>query len=162
MARRLFTAPPPTADVRPSLMAVVSLMLLLLPVLLLATSAQKLTGLALSVPGPSEQLPPVPPGPIETLRVSRGDDGYTVLAEVRRTDIGSNVGDTEAKQLRVVDLLALQAQLRVLKALDPSRERIHLVPAASTPTEEVVRWMDAVRADAQGALFPSVVLEAAP
>lgn len=162
MSRRLFAAPPATADVRPALMSVVSLMILLLPVLLLATSAQKLTGLALSVPGPTEQLPPEPPGPIETLRVQRASDGYTILAEVRRTDIGSGAGDTEQKQLSASDLRALQAQLRTLKGLDPDRDRIHLVPAADTPTEEVVRWMDAVRADAQGPLFPRVVLETAP
>ena len=46
-----------------------------------------------------------------------------------------------------------------LKQLDPKRERITVVPAATTPTEEVVRWMDAVRAGPEGALFERVILQ---
>lgn len=159
--RRLFSAPPATADVRPALLSIASLMMLLLPMLLMATSAQKLTGLALSVPGPTEQLPPELPGPVEDLVVRRVAGGYRVEASVRNTDVGSSAGDTEQKSFTEPSLSALQARLQGFKAMDPARERIRLVPAADTPTEEVVRWMDAVRAGPEGALYPRVVMDAA-
>ena len=164
MPRRLFHTPPATADIRPALMSIVALMILLLPVLLMATSAQKLAGLPLSVPGPADLLPPPPPGPVESLRVQRQADGsgFVVTAEVRRTDVGSSAGDTEQTTLSVADLPALQGQLRALKEIDPERRRIRLQPSAGTPTEEVVRMMDAVRADARGELFPNIVLETEP
>jgi len=159
--RRLFSAPPAAADVRPALLSVVSLMMLLLPMLLMATSAQKLTGLTLSVPGPTESLPPELPGAVEKLSVQRVSGGYLVTASVRNTDVGSSIGDTEQKSFTEPTLTALQARLLSFKALDPSRDRIRLVPAADTPTDEVVRWMDTVRNSPEGPLFPKVVMEAA-
>ncbi|MFT4975127.1 MAG: hypothetical protein ACI8S6_001014, partial [Myxococcota bacterium] len=152
--------PPPTADVRPALMSVTSLMMLLLPMLLMATSAQKLTGLALSVPGPTEQLPPELPGVVEQLSVYRVSSGYRVEASVRTTDIGSAAGDTEQKSFTEPTLTALQTRLRTFKVLDPGRDRVRLIPTPDTPTEEVVRWMDAVRIDREGPLFPRVVMDA--
>ena len=159
--RRLFTPPVSNADSRPAMMAVVSLMMLLLPMLLMATSAQKLTGLPLSVPGPSEQRPPEPIGPVERLRVQRVSEGYLLSASVRRTDVITSAGDTEVKEILLQDLPSLQAKLADFKALDPDRERITLSPGADTPTEEVVRWMDAVRNGPDGTLFPRVILETA-
>ena len=63
-------------------------------------------------------------------------------------------------QPAVFDLAELQAVLSTLKRLDPKRERITLVPAADTATDEVVRWMDAVRRGPEGELFPRVILQA--
>ena len=160
--RRLFSAPSAPADVRPALLSVVSLMMLLLPMLLMATSAQKLTGLSLLVPGATDELPPELPGPVERLEVRRVVSGYAVTAEVRNTDVGSSAGDTEQKTFIAPDLSALQSRLRAFKSMDPERDRIRLIPAASTPTEEVVRWMDAVRRGPEGELYPRVVMESAP
>lgn len=134
-------------------------MVLLLPLLLMTTSASKLTGLALGVPGPEEELPPEPPGVVERLSVSRVAQGYEVTAAVRNTDVIGGTGQTEAKSFVAADLTELQAILGRLKELDPKRERITVVPAADTPTEEVVRWMDAVRAGPRGTLFERVILQ---
>lgn len=158
---RLFTTPTEPPDIRPAMMAVAAMMVLLLPALLMATSAQKLTGLSLSVPGPSEQLPPEPTGIVERLSVTRVSAGYQITAEVRSTDVLAGAGDTERKDLLVASLSELQVQLATLKGLDPKRARITLVPAADTPTEEVVRWMDAVRRGPEGELYPRVILETA-
>lgn len=147
---------------RPALFSVVALMLLLLPFLLLTTSTQKLTGLALGLPGPSEELPPEPPGAVERLTVSRVPQGYAVVADVRNTDVLASTGDTERRELFAADLNALQETLASLKALDRKRDRITLVPAADTPADEVVRWMDAVKLGPSGELYPRVILEAAP
>jgi hypothetical protein len=158
---RLFSTPSEPPDIRPAMMSVAALMVLLLPALLMATSAQKLTGLALSVPGPAEQLPPEPSGVVEQLSVTRVPAGYQITAEVRSTDVLASAGDTERKDLLVADLPELQAQLSTLKGLDPKRARITLIPAPDTATEEVVRWMDAVRRSPEGELYPRVILETA-
>ncbi|MEL6349763.1 MAG: hypothetical protein AAFV53_42055, partial [Myxococcota bacterium] len=158
---RLCRAPRTAADIRPALMSLVALMILLVPLMLMTTSAQKLTGLPLSVPGPTDALPPTPPGPVEDLTVRRADSGFQIEAALRSTDVRAAVGDTEMKVVFAADLSALQDQLWTLKQLDPDRERIHLVPSADTPTELVVRWMDAVRISPRGTLYPKVVLETA-
>jgi hypothetical protein len=158
---RLFREAEASPDLRPALLSIVSLMVLLLPLLLMTTSVEKRAGLALSVPGPDEALPPEVPGPVESLRVERQKTGYRVVASVRNTDVGSSVGDTEFKELMAADLAALQEALATFKALDPSRERVTLVPAPDTPTEEVVRWMDAVRRGPRGDLYPDVILASA-
>lgn len=160
--RRLFSEAPAGPDLRPALLSIVALMVLLLPLLLMTTSLQRRAGLALGVPGPDEELPPEVPGAVEDLRVERQATGYLVRASVRNTDVVSASGDTEAKELLAPDLPNLQEVLATFKVMDPRRERITLVPAADTPTEEVVRWMDAVRAGPSGELFPKVILAAGP
>jgi hypothetical protein len=156
--RRLFTSAVPGPDMRPALLSVVALMLLLLPMLLMTTSAERRAGLALGVPGPDDALEPDLPGPVENLRVERDPVGYLVVAHVRNTDVVGATGDTERKELRAANLGELQAALRAFKDLDPNRMKVTLVPASDTPTEEVVRWMDAVREGPDGVLFPSVIL----
>ena len=133
-------------------------MVLLLPMLLMTSSMQRRAGLVLGVPGPDEELPPEVPGAVESLRVSRDASGFLVYAAVRNTDVVSATGDTEAREFHADTLTSLQEVLATLKRLDPARERITLVPAADTTTDEVVRWMDAVRAGPTGKLFPKVIL----
>ncbi|MEC7948458.1 MAG: hypothetical protein VX265_12910 [Myxococcota bacterium] len=158
--RRLFSEASAAPDLRPALLSIVALMVLLLPLLLMTTSLQKRAGIALGVPGPDEELPPEVPGAVEDLRVERRATGYLVRAAVRKTDVVGTVGNTESKEVLADDLPGLQEVLGTFKGLDPGRDRITLVPAADTPTEEVVRWMDAVRAGPGGELFPKVILAA--
>ena len=140
------------------MMSVAALMVLLLPILLMVTSAQKLTGLALGVPGPTEELPPEPPGPVERLEVRRTEAGFVVGADVRNTDVLAQAGDTEHREFEVADLAGLREVLLTLKALDPKRVRITLVPLPTSSTDDVVHWMDVVRQGPDGPLFPRVVL----
>lgn len=135
-------------------------MVILLPMLLMTTSARRLTGLTLSVAAPGDALPPLPPGPIERLAVTvDGTGGYRVQADVRSTDVRAAAGDVERRELSAPDLRGLQGVLRTLKTLDPARKRVTLVPGAETTTQQVVSWMDAVQVDRSGELFPDVVLE---
>jgi len=134
-------------------------MVILLPMLLMTTSARRLTGLPLAVAAPGDALPPLPPGPIERLVVSVGDAGYRVEADVRSTDVRASAGDVERRELSANDLSGLQGVLRTLKTLDPKRTRVTLVPGPLTTTREVVSWMDAVKMDRAGELFPEVVLQ---
>ena len=158
---RLFSTPSEPPDIRPAMMSIAAMMVLLLPALLMATSAQKLTGLALSVPGPSEQLPPEPTGNVEKLSVTRVPQGYLLSAEVRSLDVLAGAGDTVLQEKVVPTLTALQTELASYKKDDEKRERITLIPAEDTPTEEVVRWMDAVRRGPDGELYPRVILQTA-
>jgi hypothetical protein len=159
---RLFSRPTTSPDARPALFSVISLIVLLIPMLLLTSSLERTTGLPLGVAGSDDDLPPEPIGRVESLRVERIEAGYLLTAEVRNTDVRSSAGDTERKQLTATDLAALQTALQTFKGLDPDRKRITLQPSADTTTDEVVRWMDAVRVGPQGELYPRVVLEAAP
>ncbi len=145
-------------------------MFLLLPFLLLTTSVQKLVGLDLRIPS-SGDLPPELPGAVEDLTVRATGKELTVQASVRKSDVGANIGETEARVVEVaadgeaLDLAGLQAALRTFKRLDPERTRLLLVPADEVPGRDVVLLMDAVRADGQGELFPEVALggiEASP
>lgn len=158
---RLFSSATTTPDARPALFSVISLIVLLVPMLLLTSSLERTTGLPLGVAGSDDDLPPEPIGRVEGLRVERVDQGYLLTADVRNTDVRASAGDTERKQLTAPDLAALQVALQTYKGLDPERKRITLRPGADTTTDEVVRWMDAVRTGPQGELYPRVVLEAA-
>lgn len=136
-----------------------ALMMLLLPTLLLAMAPQKLTGLPLSVPGPSEELPPLPPGPVESIEVQITSVGAILSAEIRATDVRATTGDTETKQWNLTRPQDVQPVLRGLKKLDPERTRLRLIPDPSSTTADVVYWMDIVRNDVDGELYPNVVVD---
>lgn len=156
---RLFQSPNEESDLRPAFLSMAALMMLLLPTLLLAMSPQKLTGLPLSVPGPSEELPPLPSGPIERLSVQLLDEGAIIEAEIRSTDVRATIGDTERKQWTIKSEVELHPILRQLKSLDPDRSRITLHPSDSNTTADIVYWMDLFRSDSDGELFPKTVVD---
>jgi len=160
--RRLFRGERPPPDARPALLAVASLMLVIVPMILLTSSGQKLTGIGLALAGPEEELPPLPPGPVESLRVEVEPQGYRVRAGVRRSDVRAQIGEVEQQELLAPDLPALQAHLGRLKALDPARRRVQLAPHAETDAAALVALVDALRQGPDGPLFPEVVLEPAP
>lgn len=160
--RRLFRVQRSAPDARPALLAIASLMLVIVPMVLLTSSGQKLTGIGLALAGPEEELPPLPPGPVESLRVEVVPEGYRVRAGVRRLDVRVQIGDVEQQELLAPDLPALQAHLARLKALDPARQRVQLAPSADTDAAALVALVDALRQGPDGPLFPEVVLEAAP
>lgn len=135
-------------------------MFLLLPMLLLTTSVQKLAGIALHLPGLSE-LPPELPGTVENLEVHLGE-AWRIQASVRRSDVVTSAGDVEVREVEVDDLAGLQTELRAFKRLDPDRERVLLIPGDAVPAARVVATMDALRADGEGVLFPQVALGGEP
>ena len=157
--RKLFSTPVESPDLRPTFLSMAALMMLLLPTLLLAMSPQKLTGLPLSVPGPSEELPPLPPGPIESLTLEFNDTEASLTAQIRSTDVRASTGDTETKQWQITKGIDIHPILRRLKDLDPERTRLRLIPSKESTTADVVYWMDIVRSDPKGELFRNVVVD---
>jgi hypothetical protein len=156
---RLFQTAEAATDIRPAMFSMAALMILLLPLLLLVGSPQKNTGLPLSVAGPAEELPPAPPGPVESLEVRALEEGFQIKAEVRTTDVRATAGDTESKGWETEDLEALQKVLRQVKGLDASRKRITVRPGLSYTAQQVVQLMDVVQRDQKGELFTEIVLQ---
>lgn len=149
-------------DTRPAMLSMAALMMLLLPTLLLCLAPQKLTGLPLSVSGPSEALPPPPPGAVEKLLLQATPDGFTIQARVRRTDVLASAGDVETKNWTLTEADSLPSILRQIKSLDTTRKRITVIPTLETSTAQLVWWMDLCRKDSQGELFPEVILQSDP
>jgi hypothetical protein len=134
-------------------------MVLILPVLLSLSSPQKLTGLHLSLPGSSEALPPEPTGQVEHLEVRRQEGRFAITADVRRTDVLAAAGQTERKSFEAADVEGLWGVLEQIKAMDPKRERLTLIPAPDSRAEDVVHWMDVVKSSPRGELYPRVILK---
>lgn len=141
----------------------IALLLLLLPMLLVTSSPQKLAGIGLSVAGAGE-LPPHA-GAVAAIAVEVAVDGAArVRATVRRTDVGAGVGDVAERHVEVppldgrLDLVRLQDALEEIRRLDPSLTRITVTPSDAASVREIVAFLDAVRARAGRPLYPDVVL----
>lgn len=147
------------------MLAIASLLFLLLPFLLLTTSAQKLVGLHMQVQtsgqGGAPQI-----GELENVAVIMTPTSLKILARIEQTDVRAQ--GFEEQELAVAssasgpDLADLQVRLRSLKSLSPQLNRISLQPKDEVLTQQLVMVMDAIRHDDQGELFPEVVLGVNP
>ena len=156
--RKVFSTQPEEPDIRPALLSMSALMMILLPTLLLVTTPQKLIGLSLSMAGTTTEIPPSPPGIIETLRLNVTPTSFVLQANVRTTDVLASAGDVESKTWTFGEWKELLIQLETLKKLDPSRNRILLRPHATSTTKQVIHWMDTLQ---RGNLFSEVIVESA-
>ena len=163
MKRRLFQQEPTEADLRPAMLSVWIALLLLLPMLLVTSSPQKLAGIGLSVAGAGE-LPPHA-GAVASVALTVNPSGAAaIVAEVRRTDVGAGVGDVAERRVEIpaaagkVDLAALQVALEEIRRLDPTLTRVTVQPSDAASVREIVALLDAVRANDGRPLFPDVVL----
>jgi hypothetical protein len=135
--------------------------------LLVTTSAQKRVGLDLKIASGEGLIVPGT-GPVENLDLALLEGQLELRATVRRSDVTAARGDTEERRISLPhhedqpDLVGLQAALRDIKALDPGRQRISLLPTDAVPASTLVAVMDAVRADQFGPLFPTPLLGSAP
>ena len=154
--RKLFSAQPEEPDIRPAMLSMSALMMILLPTLLLVTTPQKLIGLPLSMAGTTTEIPPSPPGVIESLNVEVNPTSFVLQANVRKTDVLASAGDVETKTWSFTEWKELITQLESLKKLDPSRKRIQLQPHATSTTKQVIHWMDTLQ---RGDLFSEVIVE---
>jgi len=158
--RRLFQTAEPAHDLRPTVLSVVALMLLLLPLTLLSTSVDRRTGLPIGLSGgESERI--AGDGPVEQIRILSLEEGFSVEASVRTTDVRASAGEVELQRMGAASLTELQGVLARLKRIDPGRREATLVPQAHSTTHQVVRWMDAIGEGPSGELYPKVVLEVA-
>ena len=157
MQTRLFSMQMEKPRIWPVMFSMASLMMLLLPTLLLALSPEKSTTLPLSLSTPNA-LPPKQNGPVESLSILASKTSFEITASIRTTDVLASTGDVEQKKWTLNTLQSLQNTLRQIKKLDPKRNRITIYPAAESLTEDVVHWMDVIRQDKQGTLFPEIII----
>lgn len=133
-------------------------MLLLLPLALLCTSLERRAGIGLALTGSEASLPD-DGGPLEALRVERTPSGFTIIAEVRSSDVRAHAGDVEQQSFEAETLTELGKIAGRMKRLDPNHKRATLVPLPTSTTAQIVRWMDVLRGGGNKPLFPEVVLE---
>ena len=172
--RRLFSAPPPPeADVRPTLIGVVTLMFLLLFFLLTTTSGVKLGAISLRLSAPDAAIPLPHSGTLRDLTVRAAPDRLLLTFETQTTDIAAASTATETHRREIPhrphptlgptpDLAALSALLLDLHRLDPAQQRARLLPHPDLPTADLLALMDALRGPDQAPLFPKIVLGSEP
>ena len=164
--RRILSAEPPAeADVRPTLLGVVTLLFLLLFFLLATSSGQKLGVIGLRF-GSAADLAPLPhAGLLQRVEITVDGSAAVVRADVQTTDIAASATSVERRTIPVgarpdgsLDLAALEAALTALHDLDPTQERAVVAPSDAVTTETLVAVLDVARGPKGAARFPQVAL----
>lgn len=159
--RALFRSEPAAeADVRPTLLGVVTLLFLLLFFLLATSSGQRLGTIALRMGGASDLAPLPHSGLLRSLRLDVSATGIAVAAEVATTDIAASATTSELRTwtFPAGELAGLDATLEELHSLDPAQERATVAPADDVSTETLMAVLDVVRGAPGAPRFPSVAL----
>lgn len=153
----------PEADVRPTLLGIVTLLFLLLFFLLSTSTGQRLG--VVDVQASSVALATLPhTGLVQDLRLRLDGAIVHVEVELQTTDIAASASTTERRRISIppaqdrVDLLALGRALEELHALDPARQEALLLPAPDTTVETLLSVMDTARGTGGAPLFPKLVL----
>jgi len=165
--RRRLYAPTASAeaDVRPTLLGVVTLLFLLLFFLLGTSSGQKLAVIGLRSAS-AEGLAPLPhSGLRRALRVEVTAGGDVVVrSEVQTTDISASATSTASRAQPIparggaVDRAGLGTVLAALHAADPAQRRATVTPTDDVRTDALISVLDTVRGPAN-AWFPEVSLQ---
>lgn len=152
------------ADVRPTLLGIVTLLFLLLFFLLSTSTGQRLGVVGIKA-DTSAQIAALPHnGLLKELRVSLDGATLTLVGDVQTTDIAAAATSTEQRVVTIppkdghIDLAQLGAALQKFHQIDPSQDEIILLPGDTTTVEQLFGVMDAARTGGSGALFPKVSL----
>lgn len=162
---RLFRENPgEEADVRPTLLGVVTLMFLLLFFLMSTSSGQRLGVVDLRLAAPGE-APPLPhSGLVKSVRIAVNPDGAVVEFDVATTDISAAATTTELRRIEVpaknaaLDVAALVAAIEVVHAIDVAQLEAEVHPGPELSTATLLAALDAVRGTAAAPRFPKVSL----
>ncbi len=153
------------ADVRPTLLGIVTLMFLLLFFLLSTSSGVRLgvIGLRFAASGDLAALPHAGLVKEVTLRL-RGPDAELSF-DVATTDIAASATSVERRVVVVpavdgaVDVPALDAAVRRVWEIDRSQTRARLVPDPATTTDTLFAVMDVLRGGPGAPVFPELTLD---
>lgn len=162
---RLFRdSPTEEADVRPTLLGVVTLLFLLLFFLLSTSSGQRLGVVDLRLAAPGE-APPLPhSGVLKAVRVSVEDNHAVIEFEVSTTDISASAETRELRRVSVppregrLDGEALIVALDTIHAIDRAQLEAEVHPGDDVTTATLLDVLDAVRGPTAAPLFPRVSL----
>lgn len=149
------------ADVRPTLLGVVTLMFLLLFFLLTTSSGVRLGVVALRVASPGELASLPHSGLVKDVTVTLDAGGAASFAfDVQSTDVSAASTSVERRIVEIpavvgrVDRSGLLAAVERVHAIDRSRTEARLVPHDGTTAEELFAVMDVLRGSAETPLFP--------
>lgn len=152
------------ADIRPTLLGVVTLMFMLLFFLLATSSGQRLGTVALRL-GSAADLAPLPhAGLVKDVRVRLSGHDVQLEFDVQTTDIAAASSTVERKSVRVaardgrVDLAALLAAVEEVHRIDRSQTRAQLIPDDSTGMDVLFSVMDVLRGPPETPIFPRLTL----
>ncbi len=156
--------PAAEADVRPTLLGVVTLMFLLLFFLLTTSSGQRLGVLDLRLGSPSDLAPLPHAGLVKDVAVTLSGSTLTVVYTLQSTDISAASTTVEQRQKDLPgvagrpDLAGLLAALEELHAIDPSQERASLAPDDAVTPETIIAVMDVLHGPEAAPLFSKIAL----
>ncbi len=152
------------ADIRPTLLGVVTLLFLLLFFLMSTSAGQRLAVVDLRLAAPG-QAPPLPhSGLVKSVHVTLGERAATVEFEVATTDIGASSTTRELRRIEVperdgiLDGVALSAAIATVHEIDRSQEQAEVEPGPDVSTATVLQVVDIVRGVADAPRFPKVSL----
>jgi hypothetical protein len=154
--RRLFAAE--EADVRPTLLGIVTLMFMLLFFLLSTSSGQRLGVVDLRTAAPGEAAPLPHTGLVHAIRVYAGTAGHRVEFEVSSTDIAASADTRELRAIDAPDLGALAAAIGEIHDIDPTQTRATVIVDDALSTDALMRVLDVVRGPTAAPRFPKVAL----
>lgn len=160
---RLFRAEPAAeADVRPTLLGVVTLLFLLLFFLLTTSSGQRLGVIDLRLAQPGEAAPVPHAGLVKEVTVFLRDGSVHIEYAVQSTDIAAVATTTELRAVEIpdaaghLDRRALTEKLLNIHAIDPTQDRATIEPNDATETADLIAVLDAVRGAPGAPCFPNV------
>lgn len=155
---------PTEADIRPTLLGVVTLMFLLLFFLLTTSSGQRLGVIELRL-GSAADLAPLPhSGLVKDVRVVMRGADVDVTFSVATTDIAAAATTVEERRVTVPgrdgrpDLEKLLATMDEVHRIDPSQTRARLDPDDGASVDALFAVMDVIRGTEEAPLFPKVTL----
>ena len=151
---RLFRPRTTSADMRPSILSIVALMVLLVPTVLHTSTGTKTVAMGLDLAG--HEGARTHDGPLTSVTVTVNRQGFRVDATMKSTDVRSEHLIEETHQID--NLEGLRKHLSNLKEIDQTQTHLTLVPGPDNTTGEIVLWMDSIRMGPQGELFPHVTL----
>lgn len=154
----------PEADVRPTLLGIVTLLFLLLFFLLSTSTGQRLG--VVDVRAAAIEMATLPhTGLLKEVQVAIQGGVVTVTADVQTTDIAAAATSTERRVISIppredgrADLRAVGEVLQTIHDIDPTQEKIVLVPEEGTTVEALFGVMDAARGSGGVPLFPRLTL----
>jgi hypothetical protein len=162
---RLFRdSPVEEADVRPTLLGVVTLLFLLLFFLLSTSSGQRLGVIDLRLAAPGH-APPLPhSGLVKSVRLAVEETAVAIEFEVATTDISASASTRELRRIDIaardgrLDGVALVEALTTIHDIDPGQLEAEVHPADTLTTATLLDVLDAVRGPTAAPRFPRVSL----
>ncbi len=155
---------PEEADVRPTLLGVVTLLFLLLFFLMSTSSGQRLGVVDLRLAAAGE-APPLPhSGLVKSVRIAIEPTYVAVEFDVATTDISAAATTTELRRIDIpgkdgeLDVAALVAAIEQVHAIDVAQLEAEVHPGPEVATATLLAALDVVRGTAADPRFPKVSL----